>query len=255
LQRTSGELPPDLSGTSAELPGEVREKSGELEAKNATKTKEPAPQEAVTRARYQKLEARSYIEERKDIRAVDTAPTPLQLVSEDDLPELPQPALPPHVEQSFETFWKLFPAERRRGKGKCRELFAAIVLGRGKHTGRRVPATAMIAAVKAGAGIDPKFPPMPETWLNQGRWEDAPVTAEPAAVEGKSWGWWRGQEAKYRNLPIERWRGAFASQRPNGTWPWWLYGPPPGHPECFVPQDLITEHGWEEIYRGNITHD
>lgn len=201
------------------------------------------------------IENKETNKQEEDIRAADAAPMALQLTPDDDDPPSAKPDLPAVVGEGFEAFWKAFPPERRRGKGKCREMFTAIVMGRGKYAGRKVPAADLIAAVKAGAGIDPKFPPMPETWLNQGRWEDAPVAAEPAAVDGKSWGWWRGQEAKYRNLPIERWRGAFASQRPNGTWPWWLYGPPPGHPECLVPQDLISEHGWEEIYRGNITHD
>jgi hypothetical protein len=134
-------------------------------------------------------------------------------------------------------------------------MFAAIVTGRGKYAGRRVLAADLIAAVKAGAGIDPKFPPMPETWLSQGRWEDAPASAEPDPVDGKSWGWWRGKEQTFRNLPIERWRAAFAAHRPNGTWPWWLYGPPPGHAECLVPSELVAEFNWSEIYRGNITHD
>ena len=101
---------------------------------------------------------------------------------------------------------------------------------------------------------------MPETWLNGGRWEDAPSNAtalaafvEPEPVNGSAWGWWRGKEASYRGLKVETWRKAIAEAKPNGTWPWWILGPPPGHPECLLPAEVITENGFDEIYQGNRT--
>lgn len=155
--------------------------------------------------------------------------------------------------QAFEVFWELFPAERRRGKGKCRDLFRQIVSGKGK---RRASADVLIAGIRNGNGVDPEFPPMPETWLNQGRWEDAPPEAskDPSPVEGKSWGWWRGMEPKLRGLSHERWTEAIEKLKPNGTWPWWMLGAPPGHPECVVPEQIVTDRKWSEKYGGKITN-
>jgi hypothetical protein len=76
------------------------------------------------------------------------------------------------AEEQFEVFWKAFPAERKRGKGDCQDRFCAIVLGQNRK--RRATAEQIIAAVRASCGIDPEKPPMPATWLNQGRWADDP---------------------------------------------------------------------------------
>lgn len=67
-------------------------------------------------------------------------------------------------EELFEEFWQAFPPDRRRGKGKTRQAFAKA---------KASPET-IIQAVRDGRGIDPACPPMPITWLNQGRWEDDP---------------------------------------------------------------------------------
>lgn len=156
------------------------------------------------------------------------------------------------TEIAFEKFWSLFPAERRRGKGKARGLFATIVAGR--HKVGRATADEIVQAVREGRGIDPSFPPMPETWLNQGRWMDEPSGAELVGPNGKKWGWWSGLEAKLQNLSHDYWRKAIADHKPNGTWPWWIFGPPPGDPGCLVPAELVAEYGYEEIYKGKITH-
>jgi uncharacterized protein YdaU (DUF1376 family) len=66
LQRTSGELRPNLSPTSGELPAEVPDKLPELEAKNQAETTKPEPQaDHILEARSQKLEARKE-KERED---------------------------------------------------------------------------------------------------------------------------------------------------------------------------------------------
>lgn len=78
--------------------------------------------------------------------------------------------------------------------------------------------------------------------------------AEPTPVNGRSWGWWRGKEETLRGYPIDRWDGAIRDARPNGTWPWWMLGAPPGHPECLVPDVLVKRYGYAEIYRGSINH-
>lgn len=83
----------------------------------------------------------------------------------------------------FEQFWSVFPVGRKRGKGKCRELF--VVIATGKHRKLRATADEMInaARVYAAKQPDPQYVPMPETWLNQGRWEDNPADSieAPAA--------------------------------------------------------------------------
>lgn len=191
--------------------------------------KNSCSEKSHTRARRESEEERK----KEDIRAAGAAPVA--------------------VEVSFEEFWQAFPTERRRGKGKCREVFTRIVTGKDRK--RCATAEQIIAAVKAGHGIDPNFAPMPETWLNQGRWEDAPTSAaEPAPVNGQAWGWWSGREETLKRLSIERWRKGILDAKPNGTWPWWILGPPPGHQDCLVPPALLDEFGYVEIYKGQITH-
>jgi uncharacterized protein YdaU (DUF1376 family) len=71
---------------------------------------------------------------------------------------------------------------------------------------------------------------------------------------GKRWGWWRGHEDNIRKMPIEYWRKLDAECKPNGTWPWWAMGPPPGHPDCLMPPEIVAERGYVEIYKGKISH-
>lgn len=83
----------------------------------------------------------------------------------------------------FEQFWSVFPAGRKRAKGRCREAF--IRIARGGHYSMKATADEMIAAAQAYALTkpDPQFVPMPLTWLNQGRWEDD--LSDAKAVETK----------------------------------------------------------------------
>jgi hypothetical protein len=76
------------------------------------------------------------------------------------------------AEEQHEVFWKLFPQLRRKKKAASRRLFVAIVTG--QHRELRATSEQIIAAVKAGIGFhaDPKFAPMPTSWLNGGSWED-----------------------------------------------------------------------------------
>lgn len=69
---------------------------------------------------------------------------------------------------------------------------------------------------------------------------------------GKKWGWWEkpGLLAQIKALPLKHWEDALAKTPPNGTWPWWMFGPPPGHADCFMPATLIAGRGWMEKYQG-----
>jgi len=73
------------------------------------------------------------------------------------------------IVQKFNEFWAVFP--RKQGKGKAKEAFK-----------KAIDDGADIDAILRGVGRyasdpnlpDPKFVPMPATWLNQERWEDGP---------------------------------------------------------------------------------
>ena len=78
--------------------------------------------------------------------------------------------------------------------------------------------------------------------------------SDPNPVNGVAWGWWRPKAETYKAWPVDKWESALKRYPPNGTWPWWQIGPPPGDPECLVPAEIISKHGWVEIYRGKITH-
>jgi hypothetical protein len=76
------------------------------------------------------------------------------------------------VELQFEEFWAAFPGGRKKGKGDALDLFRQIVTG--KHKKRRASAATLVDAAKRYAATkpDPKYTPMPTTWLNGGRWMD-----------------------------------------------------------------------------------
>jgi hypothetical protein len=236
LQSTSGGLRGDFGETSGRSSGDVSQTSLLLETKNATKSKDAAPQHYQKPTTNQNKEPEPR-KEREEICAVDTAPSA----------------------SAFDEFWKAFPTGRKKGKGAARDLFAKIVSRR--HRTLRAKPEAIVAAAKryAATNPDPQYVPLPTTWLNEGRWEDevAPVLSpdvEPEPVNGKKWGWWRGLEARLRAYPIEKWRDAVAKHKPNGTWPWWVLGAPPGHAECVMPAEIISENNYIEIYGGKITH-
>ena len=73
------------------------------------------------------------------------------------------------IVQAFNDFWNIYP--RKQGKGKAKEAFIKaskladvelILQGAERYaTDRNLP--------------DPKFIPLPATWLNQERWDDGPL--------------------------------------------------------------------------------
>lgn len=239
--RTSAGLRPEVQEKSAELPLELSEQNSEKSNINNECTAT-----TVTTSGPQPSRARAFPKPK---------PKP-KFLSEEDPHTPPKGGLPP-VDQAFEDFWKAYPPGRKQDKGGARDTFRRIVTGKHRR-GMRAKAADLIAAAAryAASNPDPEFVPMPTTWLNGGRWEDevAKVDSTPAPVEGKAWGWWRGKEDVLRGAGLDRWRAAIVSSKPNGTWPWWLFGAPPGHPECLVPPELVSEYGYEEIYQGRITH-
>lgn len=156
-----------------------------------------------------------------------------------------EPKRPADWEQRFEDFWQAFPKLRRRGKGKCRDLFGKIVAGKSKHG--RATAEVMIEAVRQFRGIDPEQPPMPATWLNEGRWQDDPhAGAKPKAEDP----WWKANPEAAARMTPERWREGIRKYA-NGTWPTDKLGPAPGARGCLVPANVVAEMQLEEIYDEN----
>lgn len=73
---------------------------------------------------------------------------------------------------------------------------------------------------------------------------------------GKLWGWWDhgGLADRMRTMSDERWRKALMAHPPNGQWPWWIFGPPAGSPDCLMPDHLVEEFGYAAKYKGSIEH-
>lgn len=90
------------------------------------------------------------------------------------------------LDAKFEEFWKAFPKGRKQGKGAAKVLFRQIARG-GHHT-HKASADRLIEAARAYADSkpDPRYTPMPQTWLNGGRWDDdldeAAAATAPAHV-------------------------------------------------------------------------
>jgi len=84
-----------------------------------------------------------------------------------------------HADDEFEAFWKLYP--RRVSKGQAAKAYAAAL----KKTGAPAILAAITAQVpKLTAVSDPKFIPMPATWLNGERWlDEAPSLARPCRAD------------------------------------------------------------------------
>lgn len=246
FRQTSGKLPP---GSSAEVSKKSEESSSELTAHLSEKDNEIKGSTATTLPQGDHSLTRAHVPKPK--------PKPLSEVKKD--PHTPPSGGPTPLDQAFEEFWRSFPDGRKQGKGDARDAFCKIVQGRHRK-GLRAKAETLIAAAKGYAASQPdrEFVPMPSTWLNGGRWEDVaaitPAADDPAPMHGRVWGWWRGREEKFHALSLDRWRKALAETPPNGTWPWWVFGAPPGHPECLLPSELVAEFGYLEIYQGNIKH-
>jgi uncharacterized protein YdaU (DUF1376 family) len=79
----------------------------------------------------------------------------------------------------------------------------------------------------------------------------AEATPEKTGPNGRPWDWWRQQEQALRSASAGYWRELVAKHPPNGEWPWWFYGPPPGDPECLMHPDVLAEYGFDKQYNAN----
>lgn len=170
------------------------------------------------------------------------------------------------LEHAFEAFWQAYPGEappvgRKTKKPLALEAFRQIITNTHRnHIRGKAEDIVRGAEIYASKNPDPKYIPMPTTWLNGAGWQDHVSENGSNFIEptepgpnGKRWGWWRTNAETLRNLPLDRWQAAIETAKPNGTWPWWLLTGPPGHPDCLMPMEL--QGPLIEIYRGKIIHD
>ena len=95
----------------------------------------------------------------------------------------------------FEAFWNAFPNDRKVGKTKCWGKFEAAV-----ESG--VDPQAIIEAAERyrdDPNREPQFTTMPETWLNQERWEAGPLPPRSGNQSASQSAW----EADMRQLAME----------------------------------------------------
>lgn len=151
------------------------------------------------------------------------------------------------IDDAFEAFWQAFPPKRRRDRMDARKAFVQILTGR--HP-RKLRATAeqIIAAVKAGRGIDPEEPPMPTTWLNKGRWLDDDPSTQTAPDTRL---WWQVPERAQAARDDQPKYGQLIRQHANGIWPLDKLGPPYGERNSLVSKPLAEELGLIGTYDAN----
>jgi hypothetical protein len=140
------------------------------------------------------------------------------------------------ADPEFDVFWAAFPDGRKKGKGAVHALFRKIASG--KHKSLRASAAALIDGARryAASAPDPKYVPLPATWLNEGRWmDDTPA--------GQQRAWWQDPS----KVAAADWRKGIEAHA-RETWPVSLLGPPPGSLNCVVPPSLVAELRLTELY-------
>lgn len=255
LGEVSAKFAGSLAKVSTKLPRNSREFRQGLAAKNgerrAITTSDPPQLWSAsdhscgsTRARYSEGKKK----EEEKIYAHSAAPNGASVSAQSDR-AAPRPK--PSAEQ-WQRFWAAYPL--RKGKAAAERRFMALSPEAAEAA---IVGAEHYAAEVAAKAIDPRYVKWAQGWLNERRFEDyagADGDAPPEPVNGMAWGWWRGKEDTLRSYPIDRWQRAVTAARPNGTWPWWVLGAPPGHPECLVPEVIVEQHGYREIYQGNVRH-
>lgn len=148
-----------------------------------------------------------------------------------------------NISQGFENFWSAFPVYRKGSKIDARIAFEKLT----KHKHRkstvfkkeynRHPTIDEIVdgARKYAQRIgDSEYAKGAVAWLNGLMWMD-----ENSVVEGDAPDhWWRGKEKYIKEIKDDKWREGLSTL--NGHWEY-KFGPPPGHPECFIPDVMIKE--------------
>ena len=109
----------------------------------------------------------------------------------------------------FEEFWKTYPGRRKVAKHLCREKWKTHKLE--DIAPRIVAAVRRLAASPDWTKDDGQFVPMPATFLNQRRWEDAPTEESDFSenpAHGAAGGRERDAEAT-KQAKIEQWNAIY----------------------------------------------
>jgi hypothetical protein len=86
------------------------------------------------------------------------------------------------IEETFKRFYAAYP--RKTAPDRARKAWAAAI----KKADPSVIIVAAAAYAKTRIGEDPKFTPLPATWLNDGRWKDQPPEPPPLPMTGRAVG-------------------------------------------------------------------
>lgn len=121
----------------------------------------------------------------------------------------PEQSKPRFSEETFETWWQAFPAQRRGAKPKCREKFRAIIKS-------GVSAEELIDGARRYARSDNVrrgYAMSPHRWLNEGRWTDEVSSATGGGGGSGSGSGGRGGGGETRAQAIIRRREQERRQR------------------------------------------
>jgi hypothetical protein len=112
----------------------------------------------------------------------DSPPSKIDLFAgeEDGRARKPRRVSPSPADESFESFWSAYP--RHVAKASAKKAFERAVKD-GARPEEITLGAMRFAAERERAEPDPatreRFTPHPATWLNAGRWKDAPAAAQP----------------------------------------------------------------------------
>lgn len=135
----------------------------------------------------------------------------------------------------FEVFWMACP--KKINEPKTKNKFLGIVYGEDLDIEQTSP-DEIIEGVwyykKVVKDQEDKYIKSPVNWLNESGWCD-----EHKGFTKPKWGWWRmysdvewlreHRQKHHMGIELER-----HSEANDIKWNWHMFGPPPGHPECFL---------------------
>lgn len=138
-------------------------------------------------------------------------------------------------EKMFEVFWMASP--KKINEPKTKNKFLGIVYGEDPEIKQASPdeiIEGMWYYQKVVKDQEDKYVKSPVNWLNESGWLD-----EHKGFAKPKWGWWRvfidvewlieNRQNCHIKLMLER-----QSEENDIKWNWHMFGPPPGHPECFL---------------------
>jgi hypothetical protein len=136
------------------------------------------------------------------------------------------PPISPKGDDGFEAFYEAYP--RHEGRGQALKAYRLAMK-------KADPPELLRAAQKyraRRAGEDPKFTPLPASWLNGERWLDDPPTARVSVVAA----------------PVDpsTWAARIRKWRADGSWSA-HWGPKPEEQNCQCPPSILEQFKRQEV--------